>query len=161
MTLKSGIIISLTVLGVVIALAYRGAQKSTDEAVPPASPASTDGASAAAAAPAAPALAPAPAPRAMPRLVELGADKCASCKAMFPVLAELRRDHPDTLKVDFIDVWKHPEDAEPFKVRIIPTQVFLAPDGRELDRHQGFYPADAIRERFRALGFPVAPPAEG
>ena len=158
MTLKSGIIISLTVLGVVVALAYRAAQNSTDEAASPASP---DGASAAAAAPAAPALVPPPAPRALPRLVELGADKCASCKAMFPVLAELRRDHPDTLKVDFIDVWKHPDDAEAFKVRIIPTQVFLAPDGRELDRHQGFYPADAIRERFRALGFPITPPVEG
>ncbi|PKN57444.1 MAG: thioredoxin [Deltaproteobacteria bacterium HGW-Deltaproteobacteria-14] len=155
MTLKSGIIISLTALGIVIALAYRGAQSSADEAAPPASHEGV----AVASAPTSPA--PAPAPRALPRLVELGSDSCASCKAMMPVLAELRRAHPDTLKVDFIDVWKHPDDAEPFKVRIIPTQVFLAPDGRELDRHQGFYPADAIRERFRTLGFPVAPPAEG
>jgi len=48
-----------------------------------------------------------------------------------------------------------------FCVRVIPTQVFLGPDGAELLRHQGFYAADAIRERWRALGFPLATPAGG
>ncbi len=90
-----------------------------------------------------------------PRLVELGADKCASCKAMVPVLAELREAHAGELEVDFIDVWKFPDQAEPFQVRVIPTQVFLAPDGSELARHEGFYAADAIRERWASLGFPL------
>ena len=90
-----------------------------------------------------------------PRLVELGADECASCKAMVPVLAELREAHAGELEVDFIDVWKFPDKAEPFQVRLIPTQVFLAPDGSELARHEGFYAADAIRERWASLGFPL------
>lgn len=91
----------------------------------------------------------------LPRLVELGSDKCASCKAMSPVLDELRAAHPTTLQVDFIDVFKHPEQAEAFKVQIIPSQAFLAPDGRELYRHTGFFAADAIRAKWAELGFPL------
>jgi len=94
-------------------------------------------------------------PAAEPRLIELGADSCASCKAMVPVLAELREAHAGELRVDFIDVWKFPDEAEPFHLRVIPTQVFLAPDGSELARHEGFYGADAIRERWASLGYPL------
>ena len=99
--------------------------------------------------------APIVSPAAKPRLIELGADSCASCKAMVPVLAELREEHAGELRVDFIDVWKFPAEAEPFHLRVIPTQVFLAPDGSELARHEGFYAADAIRERWASLGFPL------
>jgi thioredoxin 1 len=89
----------------------------------------------------------------LPRIVELGSDSCASCKAMEPVLEELREEHSNELIVDFIDVWKFPEQAEPFKVRVIPTQVFFTPDGTELARHEGFFSADSIREKWEALGY--------
>ena len=88
-------------------------------------------------------------------MIELGAESCASCRAMIPVLAELREDHAGELAVEFIDVWKYPELAKPYKLRVIPTQVFLAPDGTELARHTGFYATDAIRERWAELGFPL------
>jgi len=91
----------------------------------------------------------------LPRLVELGSDACASCRAMIPVLAELREVHAGELEVEFIDVWEFPELAAPYEVRVIPTQVFLAPDGSELERHQGFFAAAAIRERWSDLGFPL------
>ena len=86
------------------------------------------------------------------QLVELGSDKCAACQAMAPVLEALRRDHGAALDVVFIDVWKEAERAEPFGVRMIPTQVFIGPDGAELARHEGFFPADRIEARFGELG---------
>jgi len=92
---------------------------------------------------------------ARPRLIELGSDSCASCQAMVPVLADLREQHGPGLQVDFIDVWKHPDQAEPFGIRVIPTQVFQGPDGTELARHEGFLAANAIRERWADLGFPL------
>lgn len=95
--------------------------------------------------------------RRSPKLVELGSDSCASCRAMFPVLDELRSEHAGTLEVEFIDVWKSPESAQPYGVRVIPTQVLLAPDGTELARHEGFYAADAIRTRFAELGHELEP----
>ena len=98
----------------------------------------------------------APAPTAgLPRLVELGSDKCAACKAMAPVLDELRRDHATALDVVFIDVWKEPQRAEPFGVRVIPTQVFQGPGGVELARHEGFFSAAQIEARFGELGHAI------
>ena len=145
---KSALILALTGLALVAALLVRNANK-TD--APPAPTPATVAAAATAPAP------PAPKPRA--RFVELGSDSCQSCKAMIPVLAELRASHPETLEVEFIDVWKHPEAAEPYKIRLIPSQVLLAPDGRELARHEGFYPVGATRARFAELGHPLGPPA--
>ena len=95
----------------------------------------------------------APAAVALPRLVDLGSDQCIPCKAMVPVLEDLRRESAGRLRVDFIDAWKHPEAAEPFKVYAIPVQVFLDPSGRELRRHLGFFSKDDIVRTWRNWGY--------
>ena len=48
----------------------------------------------------------------LPRLVDLGADKCIPCKMMAPILEELKTTYKGKLQVDFIDVWKNPDEAE-------------------------------------------------
>lgn len=96
------------------------------------------------------------APQEMPVLVELGSDKCVSCKAMVPVLEELESTHANALEVRFIDVWKDPDSADKYDVQIIPTQVLLAPDARELTRHTGFWSADSIRQAFAEHGYVLA-----
>lgn len=154
---KSALILAITGLALVVALVVRNANKS-DASVTPIRATIAATATAAPGGAATAATKPeAPKPRA--RFVELGSDSCQSCKAMIPVLAELRAAHPTTLEVEFIDVWKHPEAAEPYKIRLIPSQVFFGPDGREIGRHEGFFPADAIRARFAELGHPLGAPA--
>ncbi len=91
-----------------------------------------------------------------PRLLELGSDSCVSCRAMIPVLAELRTAHSGQLQVDFIDVWKYPKQAEPFGIRVIPTQIFLGADGEELFRHEGFFSAEKIREQWSKSGYSLS-----
>jgi thioredoxin len=88
----------------------------------------------------------------LPRLVDLGAGKCIPCKAMAPILDQLRADYPGRLEVTFIDVWKFPEQAAPYGIQMIPTQVFFAADGRELARHQGFMSREEILAQWKALG---------
>jgi thioredoxin len=105
----------------------------------------------------APATATAPAEVALPRLVDVGADRCIPCKAMVPVLEALRREYAGRLRVDFIDAWKFPEQAEPFNVYGIPTQIFIDASGRELHRHVGFISKDEILATWRQLGVPLAP----
>ena len=87
-----------------------------------------------------------------PTFVELGSDRCNSCRAMIPVLEELRSTYGCNLNVRFIDVWDNPEEGERFGVRAIPTQVLLAPDGQEISRHTGFWPAGAIAAAFASSG---------
>jgi thioredoxin 1 len=90
--------------------------------------------------------------RQVPRLVDLGATKCIPCKAMAPILEQLRVDFAGRLEVVFIDVWKDPDAASPFRIHIIPTQIFYAADGRELARHQGFISREEILAQWKALG---------
>ena len=92
----------------------------------------------------------------LPRLVELGSDSCANCIAMQQVLAELQARHAGRLEVVAINLLQHPEQTQVWRVKFIPTQVFLDGQGRELFRHVGYLPRQAVEERFAALGFPLA-----
>lgn len=121
-------------------LAETGAAKGADPAAPPAE--------------SVPAAEPAAAGTSagLPTLLELGADKCVPCKAMVPVLDALRKEYPGRLSVQFIDVWKNPEEGKKHKIRMIPVQLFLDADGKELFRHEGFYAKDDIVAKWKELG---------
>ena len=50
-------------------------------------------------------------PAKLPKLVDLGADKCIPCKAMAPILKDLKTNYAGRMDVEFIDVWKNPTPA--------------------------------------------------
>jgi thioredoxin 1 len=89
----------------------------------------------------------------LPRLVDLGADKCIPCKMMKPILEELDAEYKGKLQVDFYDVWKDPAPGQQYGIRVIPTQIFLNPDGKELFRHEGFFSKEDILAKWKKLGF--------
>ena len=81
--------------------------------------------------------------------VELGSVKCIPCKKMQPVMKAIEEKYGEQIKIIFYDVWK-PEQrkyATDYGIRMIPTQVFLDKDGKELFRHEGFLPEELI-DRF-------------
>ena len=92
----------------------------------------------------------------LPRLLDLGADKCIPCKMMAPILDELKVEYAEAFAVEFIDVWKNPDAAQPYKVKVIPTQIFFSPDGKELFRHEGFFGREEILAKWRELGVEVS-----
>ena len=89
----------------------------------------------------------------IPRLVDLGADKCIPCKAMAPILVELRTEYAGRLQVDFIDVWKDPSAGDPYNIYAIPTQIFFDGNGKELTRHEGFISKADILATWRRFGY--------
>ena len=89
---------------------------------------------------------------ALPRLLDLGADKCVPCKMMAPILDELKETYAGALTVEFVDVWKNPDAAEPYGIKVIPTQIFFSANGTELFRHEGFFSRDEILAKWRELG---------
>jgi thioredoxin 1 len=93
--------------------------------------------------------------RKLPKLVDLGTTSCAPCKAMLTVMDELERSYADQLAVEFINIQQHEEAVETYRVQVIPTQVFLGPDGKELFRHTGFYSTEAILGKWHELGYPL------
>jgi thioredoxin 1 len=89
---------------------------------------------------------------ALPRLVDLGADKCIPCKMMAPILVELKSEYEGTFKVEFIDVWKNPDEAPKYGIKLIPTQIFFDASGKELFRHEGFYSKEDILAKWTEFG---------
>ncbi len=88
----------------------------------------------------------------LPKLLDLGSVSCMACKMMEPVLAEMGREYRGRLDVEFIDVWKNPAAGKKYGIKLIPTQIFFASDGRELWRHTGFISKDDIVAKWKELG---------
>lgn len=86
--------------------------------------------------------------------VELGSVKCIPCKKMQPIMDEIEKEYKDQVKVVFHDVWT--SEGKPFavkyKIRLIPTQIFLDSEGKEYFRHEGFFPKKEIIKILKEKG---------
>jgi thioredoxin 1 len=90
--------------------------------------------------------------------VELGSVNCIPCKAMQPVMKAIEEKYGDQIKVVFYDVWKADQKkyAAQYKIRLIPTQVFLDAKGKEIFRHEGFFPEAEIDNLLQSHGLKPA-----
>ncbi len=86
--------------------------------------------------------------------VELGSVNCIPCKQMKPIMDDIEKEYPTQVKVVFHDVWtaKGKVDAEKYKIRLIPTQVFLDSLGKEYFRHEGFFPKEELVKILKQKG---------
>jgi thioredoxin 1 len=94
----------------------------------------------------------------LPRLVDLGADKCIPCKMMAPILEEIKTTYNGKLQVDFVDVWKNPDEGKKSGISIIPTQIFYDASGKELYRHEGYFSKEDILAKWKELGVDLGNP---
>jgi thioredoxin 1 len=78
--------------------------------------------------------------------VELGSVNCIPCKAMQKVMKAVEEKYGSQIKITFYDVWTQEQAhyAQDYNIRLIPTQVFLDAKGKELMRHEGFFPEKDI-----------------
>ena len=88
----------------------------------------------------------------LPRMLELGSVGCRPCDMMTPILDELRVNYKDRLSVEFYDVKKNPAPAQKYRIRLIPTQIFLDAEGNEFFRHEGYYPTEEIVKVLSDMG---------
>jgi thioredoxin 1 len=89
----------------------------------------------------------------LPTLIDLGADKCQACKMMKPVLDDLKVQYQDQFHVIFYDVWQQPDYARQYNIEMIPTQIFLDQNDKELFRHVGYISKEDILAKWRELGY--------
>ncbi len=86
--------------------------------------------------------------------IELGSVNCVPCRAMQPIMEEVRETYGDQVDVVFHDVWT--KEGEPFAgrygIKVIPTQVFLDSKGKEYYRHEGFFPMEQLVEVLKKGG---------
>ena len=91
--------------------------------------------------------------KALPALLELGSINCVPCKMMAPMLNELRDTFNGQFDVNVIDVWKDEVVGKKHNILAIPTQIFFDAEGKELFRHEGFYPREDIVSKWDELGY--------
>ena len=86
-----------------------------------------------------------------PTVVEFGANACAACREMKPVLEVLKREHGDRIAVLNVDLiaQKDANYIQRYGIQLMPTQVFYDAQGRETGRHMGKISGDQILARLQ------------
>jgi thioredoxin 1 len=81
-----------------------------------------------------------------PTVAEFGANACAACREMKPVLEALRRTHGERITVVNVDLiaQKETDYIRHYRIQLMPTQLFFDAQGRETGRHLGKISAEEI-----------------
>lgn len=89
--------------------------------------------------------------------VELGSVNCIPCRQMQPVMKSIEKKYGSQIKVVFHDVWKKDQKqyASKYGIKLIPTQVFLDENGKEIMRHEGFYAEKEIDKFLQSKGLKI------
>jgi thioredoxin 1 len=88
----------------------------------------------------------------LPAVLDFGMGKCVACKKMKPILDELAEEYAGRARIEIIDIGEHPDQADKYEVRLVPTQVFFDAEGHEVFRHEGFMPKADIVAQLGAMG---------
>mgnify|MGYP000530729204 CR=1 FL=1 len=90
---------------------------------------------------------------AKPALWDFGMGMCAPCIQMEKVLAAIKSKYGDQIEVRLVMAEKEKPLFQQYKIMVVPTQVFLDANGKEVDRHMGFMPEEALVDKLKKLNF--------
>lgn len=65
----------------------------------------------------------------LPLILDFGAEDCVPCQQMRPALEAAHEGSLGKAVIKFFDVWKRPELAAGYPLRVVPTQAFYLADG--------------------------------
>jgi len=85
-----------------------------------------------------------------PVVVDFYATWCGPCKALAPRLDKLAGEFGDRIKFVSINFDGAQELAKQFNIEGIPTLLFFAADGRQIDRVMGVLPEEALRAKLES-----------
>jgi thioredoxin 1 len=89
-----------------------------------------------------------------PILLEFGRGWCIPCKYMKPILEDTSKAFAGRAIVTTVDMDANKDLVRDFRIRMMPTQVFLTPDGKEFFRNEGTLEREQIAQVFAKMGVP-------
>jgi len=81
-------------------------------------------------------------------LVDFSAEWCAPCKALAPILKEVKQALGDKVKIIKIDVDNNPVIAQNLQISGVPT-IIIYQDGVQKFRQSGVVPASQLMQLLR------------
>lgn len=87
-----------------------------------------------------------------PTLIDFGLRTCNVCKKMAPYLESLSGEYRGRANILFIDVRADQTIAQKFRVQMLPTQIFINAQGKEIQRHTGFMDKEGIINGLKSAG---------
>ncbi len=85
-----------------------------------------------------------------PLVVDFGAEWCAPCRALAPMVAELAETYKEQAVIATCDVKENNDVAVRYSIRSVPTVIFFK-DGKEIDRQVGAIARAVLEEKVKAL----------
>jgi len=90
----------------------------------------------------------------VPVLLEFGRGWCIPCKYMKPILEDMSKAYAGKAIIMTVDMDANKDLVRDFRIRMMPTQVFLTPDGKEFMRNEGTLEREQIAQVFGKMGIP-------
>ena len=86
----------------------------------------------------------------LPVLLDIGATWCGPCKALAPVIEEIANEYEGKALVCKVDVDEAPGIASEFRVRNVPTVLFIK-NGAAVDKSVGLVAKATLTDKLNAL----------
>ena len=74
---------------------------------------------------------------------------------MVPVMEQLEKTYEAQLIVEFHNVKKDPTMGRKYRIRLLPTQIFLNAEGEEVFRHEGYFSFEEIEPVLETMGITI------
>lgn len=86
----------------------------------------------------------------LPVILDIGATWCGPCKALAPIVDELAEELAGRVVVAKVDVDEAPGIASQFRVRNVPTVLFIK-NGQAVDKSVGLVAKQTLIDKVNAL----------
>ncbi len=88
-----------------------------------------------------------------PVLLQFGHGYCHTCKEMEVIVGQIALRYREQLEVRVIHIELEEALSRKYKIFLVPTLVFLDTSGKEVYRHEGFWPEKNVLKKLKELGF--------